>query len=101
MWAYPSEFIDALAGLGLAPTAATSPGLVRDAVNDLYRFELRAARDRLLARQVAKADYLDVVVALRRKYWLLSLPLPAWERICRGRSGADDAAGGLRAGPDE
>jgi hypothetical protein len=82
MYVYPSEFLDALASLGLAPTGETPPVLVRDAVNDLYRFELRTARDRLLARQIEKANYLDVVIALRRKYWLLSLQPAAWERIC-------------------
>jgi hypothetical protein len=40
-------------------------------------------RDRLRAGGIEKADYLDRVVALRRKYWPLTLPLAAWERICR------------------
>jgi hypothetical protein len=34
-----------------------------------------------------KAEYLDRVVSLRRKYWPLTLPLPAWERICVTNSG--------------
>ena len=83
-WRYPPEFLEALAGHGLSPTPTTPPTLLREAVNDLYRVELRAARDRLLANRIAKSDYLSVVVSLRKKYWLLTLPLSAWERICAG-----------------
>jgi len=83
MWSYPPEFLESLAGLGLAPTADTPPALVRDALNDLYRYELRAARDRLRAGVTEKSTYLELVIALRKKYWLLSLTVPAWERICR------------------
>lgn len=81
-WVYPPEFLESLAGLGLAPTASTPPTLVRDALNDLYRYELRRERDRLRAGQVEKSAYLDIVVALRKKYWLLSFQIPAWEAIC-------------------
>jgi hypothetical protein len=79
---YPVEFREALAGLGLAPTSLTPPARVRDALNDLYRYELRRQRDRLRAGAIEKSAYLDIVIALRKKYWLLTLPLPAWERIC-------------------
>src|SRR5579871_3138438 len=76
-WQYPPELMNALAGMGLAPTAHTPPGLVRDQLNDLYRFELRRTRDQLLAGVLAKPAYLDRVIALRKYYWPLSLPLPA------------------------
>ena len=46
-WTYPDELRSALVRFGLAPTAATPPALVRDALNDLYRYELRRMRDRL------------------------------------------------------
>ena len=92
MWSYPPEFIDALAGLGLAPTAATPPALLRDALNDLYRYELRSARDRLRAGAMEKSGYLDLVIALRKKYWLLSFTLPAWEKICSTRVAPDPTA---------
>jgi hypothetical protein len=87
MWRYPPEFLESLAGLGLAPTPASPPALLRAALNDLYRYELRAARDRLRAGGVEKTAYLEVVKALRRTYWLLSLQLPAWEKICRVPAG--------------
>ena len=54
---------------------------MRAALNDLYRYELRAMRDRLLAKEIEKAGYLDRVLVLRKKYWLLSIQLPAWEKI--------------------
>ncbi len=86
MWRYPPEFLESLAGFGLAPRAETPPAVLRDALNDLYRYQLRAMRDRLRAGEFEKSAYLEMVVALRKRYWLLTLPLPAWERIC-------DAAG--------
>jgi hypothetical protein len=81
-WSYPPELADALAAFGLAPSPHTPPLVVRDALNDLYRFELRRLRDEYLAKRIAKPDYLAHVVVLRKKYWPLTLQLPAWERIC-------------------
>jgi hypothetical protein len=81
-WTYPDELAEVLLTLGLRPHASTPPRVVRDALNDLYRFELRRMRDRLRAGGMEKAEYLDRVVSLRKKYWPLTLPLPAWERIC-------------------
>jgi hypothetical protein len=83
IWTYPPELLAALAPLGLAPRAHTPPALVRDALNDLYRYELRRMRDRLRAGEMGKAAYLDRVVALRKKYWPLTLQVPAWEKVCR------------------
>ena len=83
-WSYPPELIDALAPLGLAPRTHTPPTRVRAALNDLYRFELRRARARLIEGSLRRQDYLDVVVSLRKKYWMLTLQPAAWERICAG-----------------
>jgi hypothetical protein len=82
-WTYPPELLSALEGLGLRPTSETPPGVVRDALNDLYRYELRRMRDRLVAGEIARSDYLSLVIATRKRYWPLSLQLPAWEEICR------------------
>jgi len=82
MWIYPPEFLESLSGLGLAPLSTTPPSVVRDALNDLYRFELRRERDRLRAGATEKSRYLEIVVALRRKYWLLTFQPAHWERIC-------------------
>jgi hypothetical protein len=75
---YEATVLEALAGHGLAPTSDTPPALVREALSDLYRYEIRALRRALLAGRVPKAEYIDHVLALRRKYWLLSLPLGRW-----------------------
>jgi hypothetical protein len=82
-WKYPPELLEVLASFGLAPRGDSEPAMVRDALSDLYRYELRRLRDRLLAHQLVKGDYVDRVVALRKAYWPLTLMPHAWERICR------------------
>lgn len=81
-WNYPAELADALLTFGLAPTPETSPVVVRDALNDLYRYEIRRLKQRLLDGLVEKADYSPAVVVLRKKYWPLSLQPAHWEKIC-------------------
>ncbi len=81
-WSYPPELGEALTAFGLAPGPATPPALTRDALSDLYRYELRRLRDRLKAGQVDKADYQNLVIALRKRYWPLSLTPAAWDDIC-------------------
>ena len=71
--------LDALAGLGLAPRDDTPPELLREQLNDLYRYELRRLRDRLHAGRVQKADYIPHVLELRRKYWMLSVRVDKWK----------------------
>jgi hypothetical protein len=83
-WSYPRELVDVLAGLGLAPSSDTEPLLVRDALNGLYRYELRRLRDQLLAGTIAKPDYISFVITLRKKYWPLSMLPEVWLRICGG-----------------
>lgn len=82
-WSYPPELADALLAFGLKPTAHTPPSLVRDALSDLYRYEIRRLRQHLLDGAVAKTNYIDEVITLRKKYWPLSLQPGAWEKICR------------------
>ena len=82
-WQYPPELREALAGFGLAPTGATAPTFVRDALSDLYRYELRRLRARLLAGEFAKSNYIDLVIRLRKKYWPLTMMPEVWEKICR------------------
>ena len=85
-WTYPPELLAALATIGFAPTDRTPPALARDAVDDLYKYELRRLRDRLRGGDVERSNYLAHVIALRKKYWVLTLPLPAWEKICASSS---------------
>ena len=82
MWSYPPELRDVLTGFGLSPSGETPPVLVRDALSDLYRYELRRLRTRYLGREFAKPDYLALVIVLRKKYWPLTLQPDAWERVC-------------------
>jgi hypothetical protein len=63
---------------GLAPRLETPPARVREFLNDLYRYELRRLRDRLVRGEFPRGEYLDRVVALRRRYPLMSLPVPFW-----------------------
>jgi hypothetical protein len=92
-WTYPPELMDALAGLGLRPHTGTPPLVVRDALNDLYRYELRRMRNELRAGRIAKPDYIDLVIAKRKQFWPLTLQPDAWERICRpeGPTGEESA----------
>jgi hypothetical protein len=70
---YRADVIEQLSRHGIHPTASTPPDLVHEFVSDLYRFELRRLRDRLVRKEIPKAGYYDRVVELRRKYPLVSL----------------------------
>lgn len=89
---YPDELAEALARFGLAPTPATPPTFVRNALNALYRYQLRRLRDGLLAGRLAKPAYLAAVVALRKRYWPLSMLPEVWERVCRASPGPPASA---------
>lgn len=75
---YHLDILETLSRHGLAPTTDTPPPVVRRALSDLYRYEIRRLRDSLLAGRVEKAHYIDRVLDLRRKYWLLSVPVERW-----------------------
>ena len=51
---YRPEVLQALARHGVAPLDGTPPSRVRDHLNDLYRYEIRALRARLLRGEVAR-----------------------------------------------
>ena len=70
--------LETLAGHGLRPRAGTPVDLLRAQVSDLYRYEIRRLRGRLLAGDIPRASYADAVRALRRRYLLLSLPKGQW-----------------------
>jgi hypothetical protein len=77
---YAPEALEVLAGHGLRPGPDTPPAAVREALSDLYRYEIRRLRRRLLAGEVPKAEYSDHVIGLRKQYWLLSIPVERWTR---------------------
>ena len=75
---YRAVVIEQLWLHGVHPTPQTRPELVHEFVNDLYRFELRRLRDRLVRKEIPKVGYYDRVIELRRKYPLVSLKPAQW-----------------------
>lgn len=75
---YAPLVLDALAAHGLRPGPDTTPRVLRDAVNDLYRYEIRRLRDRCRAGEFPSTELAAHVRLLRRRYLLLSTPLPQW-----------------------
>ena len=78
---YRSAVLEQLWNHGVHPQPTTPPELVHDFVNDLYRYELRRLRDRLVRGDIPKAGYYDRVVELRRKYPLVSLKAHEWVEL--------------------
>jgi hypothetical protein len=75
---YRADVLEQLERHGVRPTSSTKPELVHEFVSDLYRYELRRLRDRLVRREIPKEGYFDRVVALRRQYPLVSLKPLDW-----------------------
>ena len=73
---YRADVLERLESHGIRPRPTTRPEVVREFVNDLYRYEIRALRDRLLRGEFPKNTYLDRVVTLRNKYSVLALRAP-------------------------
>jgi hypothetical protein len=80
LYRYREDILAQIADHGVRPTPDTPPERVHEFVNDLYRYELRRLRDRLLRREIAKPDYYDLVVKIRRRYPALALKPRQW--IC-------------------
>jgi len=70
---YLRDVLEYLIRHGVCPTEHTPPGLVRDFVRDLYKYEIRCLRERLLRHDFPKTEYAGRVEALRRRYMVLSL----------------------------
>jgi hypothetical protein len=75
---YRPEVLDELAEHGIRPGPNTSPQFIRDYLSDLYRYEIRRLRARLLRGEIPKQDYSTHVVRLRLRYPLLSIPTERW-----------------------
>ena len=75
---FRADVLEQLARHGVCPTPSTRPELVHEFVSDLYRFELRRLRDRLVRGEIPKAGYFERVVALRRQYPLVSIKPDQW-----------------------
>jgi RNA polymerase sigma factor (TIGR02999 family) len=70
---YRPDVIEHLQRHGVRPTPHTPPQLVRDFVRDLYKYEIRRLRERMMANEFPRAEYSDRVEQLRRRYPVLSL----------------------------
>jgi hypothetical protein len=75
---YHQQILDELARHGLRPLPTSAPGRLRDAVRDLYKYEIRALRDAYVAGRFPKPEFAGRVVELRKRYWLLSIPTELW-----------------------
>ena len=78
LYRYTPPVIEELWRHGLHPTPTTPPLKLREAIRDLYLFEIRALRTRLLAKEIRRPDYAGHVIELRKRYPLLSLPVELW-----------------------
>ena len=70
---YRREVLERLLAHGVRPTSHTPPGLVRDFVRDLYKYEIRCLRERYMRGEFPKLEYAVRVDALRRQYPVLAL----------------------------
>ena len=77
-YTYRPRVLDELARHGLRPLPDSDPQQLRDAVRDLYKYEIKRLRAELLAGRFPKNDYAARVVALRERYPILSLPTELW-----------------------
>jgi hypothetical protein len=73
IYRYRADVIEALWRHGVHPTEQTPPQLVRAYVRDLYKYEIRALRERYLRREFPKQEYWTRVDDLRRQYPVLAL----------------------------
>ena len=73
MFAYRPDVLAHLLRHGIRPTERTRPELVRDFVRDLYKYEIRALRERYLRGDFPKVEYAGRVDALRLQYPVLAL----------------------------
>lgn len=79
-YAYRPEVLTALAVHGVIPKPTTSPHFLRGFLNELYRYELRGLRDRVLRGEFPHTELSAHVIVLRRRYPLMSIPVEDWTR---------------------
>jgi hypothetical protein len=77
-YVYRQEVLAALLVHGVRPTEHTPPQLARDFVRDLYKYEIRALRERYLRLEFPKAEYAARVVLLRDRYPVLARVAREW-----------------------
>ncbi len=75
---YRADVLDALLAHGVQPRETTRPELVHEFVSDLYRYEIRRLRARLLAKEFPKKEYAGRVIQLRLRYRIISMRAEDW-----------------------
>lgn len=70
---YRPDVLRELARHGVCPTRLSRPELVRDFVRDLYKYEIRRLKARMLRQEFPRAEYAARVDELRRLYPVLAL----------------------------
>ena len=75
---YREAVLSQLLRHGVKPDQETPPALVHDFINDLYLYEIRSLKSRLLAGEIPRAEYSDHVGRLRDRYPVLGLPVRLW-----------------------
>ena len=75
---YREQVLAGLAQHGLRPTPATAPARVREALLDLYKYEIKVLRAQVVDGRIERGAYAGRVLTLRKRYWLLSLPVAEW-----------------------
>jgi hypothetical protein len=72
-FSYKADVLAQLALHGVRPLTTTRPELVHELISDLYRYEIRRMRQRLIRGEFVRSEYFGRIVELRRKYPLVSL----------------------------
>ena len=70
---YRADVLEHLSRHGVHPSSHTRPELVRAFVRDLYRYEIRQLRTRLLCQEFPRSEYASRVEHLRQRYPVLVL----------------------------
>ena len=79
-YTYTPEVLEELAVHGLRPHPDTPPQALRNALRDLYKYEIKVLKARLLRKEFVKEEYAGRVIELRRRYPLLSVPMEYWTK---------------------
>ena len=72
-YTYRADILEQLARHGVRPQPTTPPARVHELISDLYRYEIRRMRQRLIRGEFVRSEYFGRIVELRRKYPLVSL----------------------------
>jgi transposase InsO family protein len=75
---YQSEILAQLLTHGVRPLPRTRPAIIFRYLNGLYRYELRRLKRLREEGAIPQREYGARVVALRRRYPLVSVPVTYW-----------------------